>query len=79
MGLGDLAGGSFQSEALGISRGALYDRIEACPRIRKAADLEQAEIEAALEETAGDIAAAAMALEVSPLGLKHRMKALGMR
>ena len=63
---------------LGLSRATLYRLIDACPRIRKAAELGRSEIEAALRRADGDHLAAAMALEVSPQGLKRRMTALGL-
>ena len=63
--------------ALGVSRGTLYNLVESCPRVRKANDLERAEIEQALGRADGDHTAAAFALEVSPQGLKRRMTTLG--
>ena len=67
------------AEALGISRSVLYQLIEQCPQVRTAAQLEAAEIEAAVVREGGDLAAAAARLEVSAQGLKLRMKALGLR
>ncbi|MEE8524296.1 MAG: sigma 54-interacting transcriptional regulator, partial [Thermoanaerobaculia bacterium] len=64
--------------ALQISRTSLYARIEKCPRIRKPADLDRGEIEASLERAGGDVDAAAAGLEVSSLGLKRRLKELGL-
>ena len=66
------------AEALGVSRSVLYQLIEGCPRVRKAADLNQEEIEQALASH-GDEAAAARTLEVSLQGLRLRMKALSLR
>ncbi|HEY9421157.1 MAG TPA: sigma 54-interacting transcriptional regulator, partial [Thermoanaerobaculia bacterium] len=43
------------AEALGISRGSLYDRIEKSVRIRKAADLSREEILGCLERCGGDL------------------------
>lgn len=63
------------AEALGVSRATLYRLIDACPGIRKAADLERGEIEDALA-TFGDLDAAAAHLQVSPQGLKRRWKDL---
>jgi two-component system, NtrC family, nitrogen regulation response regulator GlnG len=66
------------AEQLGISRPSLYVLIEKIPGLRKAADLSRAEI---LEEQAqcrGDLAAAALRLEVSRSGLLLRMKQLGL-
>ncbi len=67
------------AEALGVSRGTLYNLVAKCPRVRKAAELERAEIEAALATADGDLEAVAVTLEVSFPGLKRRMKALGLR
>jgi len=67
------------AEALGVSRPALYRLIESCSRIRKAAELESAEIEDALEHCGRDRLAAASRLQVSPQGLKRRMTRLGLR
>jgi two-component system, NtrC family, nitrogen regulation response regulator GlnG len=64
---------------LGISRAALYLLIDACPRTRKASDLEQPEIRQALLESGGRLAGAASRLEVSEEGLKRRIKSLGLR
>jgi two-component system nitrogen regulation response regulator GlnG len=67
------------AEALGVSRPTLYRLIEGCSQIRKAAELERAEIESALADCGGDPAAAAARLRVSPQGLKRRMTRLGLR
>ncbi|MEM9556846.1 MAG: sigma 54-interacting transcriptional regulator [Acidobacteriota bacterium] len=67
------------AEALGVSRATLYTLIERCPRVRTAARLGRAEIEAALASTDGDEGAAAEALEVSARALKMRIHALGLR
>ncbi len=64
---------------LGISRAALYLLIDACPRTRKASDLEQPEVQQALLDSGGRLAEAANQLEVSEEGLKRRMKSLGLR
>jgi len=57
----------------------LYQLIEGCPRVRKAADLGREEIEDAVARGGGDLEAVAAALEVSVQGLKLRMKTLGLR
>ena len=64
------------ARALGISRTSLYELVERCPRLRKAGDLPEDELRRAFRETDGDLEAMAAALEVSPRGLKRRMKAL---
>ncbi len=64
--------------ALGISRGALYDRIEKSSKIRKAADLSREEIESCVERCGGDLDVMAGELEVSKRGLQRRMTQLGL-
>ena len=63
--------------AAGISPTSLYQLIESSPRLRKPAEIGRAEIEASLGRTGGDVDAAAFELEVSGLGLKRRLKELG--
>ena len=65
--------------AAGISPTSLYALVEKCPRLRKPAEIGRAEIEISLERASGDVDAAAFELEVSGLGLKRRLKALGLR
>jgi two-component system nitrogen regulation response regulator GlnG len=67
------------ARALGVSRPALYDRIERSTRIRKARDLEEPEIRAALAAHDGDSTRAAEELRVSPRGLVLRMRELQLR
>jgi DNA-binding NtrC family response regulator len=67
------------ARALGVSRPALYDRIERSERVRKARDLSEPEIRVALETHEGDSTRAAEELRVSPRGLTLRMRELGMR
>ncbi len=62
---------------LGISRTSLYLLIERSPSIRKAADLGKDAIHHALKTHGGNLAAAALALEVSPRGLKLHCAELG--
>ncbi len=66
------------AEALGISRGSLYDKIEKSPRIRKAADLSREEILECRERCGGDLDAMVEVLEVSKRGLQRRMTQLGL-
>ena len=63
---------------LGVSRSALYLRIDACPQARKASSLDRAEIERAASRCGGAVAAMAEILEVSQEGLKRRMRQLGL-
>ena len=63
---------------LGISRGSVYNRIEQCPRLRKAADLTREELLACRQRCGGDLDAMAAVLEVSRRGLQRRMTQLGM-
>lgn len=65
------------AQTLGISRGALYRLIDACPGIRKAVDLQRDEIARALRASDGDLENAAARLRVSSQGLKRRVTALG--
>lgn len=67
------------AEQLGISRASLYLLIDACPRIRKASDLERDELEGVFQECGGRFAAMAEKLEVSEEGLKRRLKKLNLR
>ena len=62
---------------LGISRGALYDRIDKTAKIRKAADLSREEIQACSQRCHGDLDAMVEELEVSRRGLQRRMTQLG--
>ena len=66
------------ADALGVSRATMYRLVDSSPRIRKATEVDPAEIEQALERSGGHVGKAAASLEVSPQGLKRRMKALGM-
>lgn len=61
---------------LGISRGSIYDLMEKSPSIRNAGDLSKDEIEEALERADDSVDEAALALEVSSLGLRRRLKQL---
>ncbi|MCB9743375.1 MAG: sigma-54-dependent Fis family transcriptional regulator [Alphaproteobacteria bacterium] len=63
---------------LGVAKNTLLRAIRESPELHLAQDLEEAQIEAALEQARGDIEAAAFALEVSSHGLKLRMNALGL-
>jgi two-component system nitrogen regulation response regulator GlnG len=65
------------AEQLGISRTHL-DALIARSGLRKAKDVAREEIEAAAAELAGDVEAMAAKLEVSPRGLKLRMRQLGL-
>ena len=64
------------AKALNVSRPNLYRLLEECPSTRTANELERGEIENAMAHHPGDLAAAALELEVSLQGLKRRMKAL---
>ncbi|MEM1181081.1 MAG: sigma-54 dependent transcriptional regulator [Acidobacteriota bacterium] len=65
------------AKALGLSRQALYRRIQDHPDLRTAAELSDGEIRTALERH-GSPAAAADALRVSLQGFKRRATALGL-
>ena len=64
---------------LGVSRGALYARIDRTPSLRKASDLSREDIERALSDCGGRLDDLVDRLEVSKQGLKMRMKKLGLR
>jgi two-component system, NtrC family, nitrogen regulation response regulator GlnG len=64
--------------SLGISRTALYERIEHSSSLRKAGDLSRAEIESVQAVCSGDLDAVAERLEVSRRGLVRRMRRLGL-
>jgi len=63
---------------LGLSRTALYTLIDRCAGIRKAADLDRAEIAKALARHDGDLDAVVEELRVSRHGLQLRMTELGL-
>ncbi|MEM8932237.1 MAG: sigma-54 dependent transcriptional regulator [Acidobacteriota bacterium] len=62
--------------ALGLSRPALYRRIDEHPDLRKASEIDADDVRAALAEH-GTVQRAARALKVSPQGLKRHLTALG--
>jgi DNA-binding NtrC family response regulator len=66
------------ADDLGISRTSLYALIDRSPSVRKAADLGADEIAEARRACAGDLEAMSQRLEVSPSGLKQRIKDLGL-
>ena len=65
--------------ALGISRPALYRRIEKSARIRTAKDCDGEELEQCRAACGGDLDAMAERLEISRHGLTRRMNELGLR
>ena len=64
---------------LGISRGALYERLSRDPQLRKASDLGREELQACLESCGGDLETMVDRLQVSKRGLKLRLTELGLR
>ena len=66
------------ADTLDVSRPNLYRLMEGSPSVRTAHELGLDEIQAAVAQANGDLDAAAYELEVSVLGLKRRMKALGL-
>jgi len=66
------------ADALGIARSSLYRLIDKSTRIRKAKDVPPDEIRAVRQDCEGDIRKMAAQLEVSPRGLRLRMKELGL-
>ncbi len=65
------------AQQLNLSRASLYALIDACPGLRKAADLSREEIEECAARCAGKLKAMVEELEVSKRGLQMRMKELG--
>ena len=61
------------ARALGMSKTSLYARMEACPAVRKAADLTDEEVREAHRQTGGDVVAMSAVLCVSAHGLRQRM------
>ncbi len=66
------------ADALGISRSHLDALIARSPHVRKARQLDRDEIAACAAALDGEVDAIAAALEVSPRGLRLRMKQLGL-
>ncbi len=64
------------AKALAVSRTSLYAMVERSARVRKATDLSRDDIDRALSDTGGDIAAAAASLGVSTHALKLRRRAV---
>lgn len=62
---------------LGVSRAALYRRIDGCPEINHPSKLTQVQLEAAWAEQDGQITAMVERLEVSKAGLLRRLKEFG--
>ncbi|MCB1853283.1 MAG: sigma-54-dependent Fis family transcriptional regulator [Halieaceae bacterium] len=62
---------------LGVSRQAVYRRIEASTRHRLAEQVPLAELQHTLATNSGDLEAAALALRVSASGLRARLRAAG--
>ncbi|MCP4664417.1 MAG: sigma-54-dependent Fis family transcriptional regulator, partial [bacterium] len=62
------------AEALGISRAALYKRMEKSSALRKASELGREEVAACHERCAGDVDAMVDALQVSKPALRRRMR-----
>jgi two-component system nitrogen regulation response regulator GlnG len=63
---------------LGVSRQAVYRRMADSPRHRLAGQVPQAELEQALALHGGNLRAAALALKVSPSGLRSRLRGSGL-
>lgn len=65
--------------AMGVSRASLYRLIDRNPAIQKASELDASTISAALRDCGGDASKLAAALQVSPQGLRRRMRELGLQ
>jgi DNA-binding NtrC family response regulator len=61
---------------LGVSRTSMFKLMKNLPNVRSAAGIAADEVRAALRNTGGDVAAAAMALKVSQRALRLRIKTL---
>lgn len=62
------------AEHLGVSRAAVYRRIESSPAYRLASDISVEELQVLLTEHAGDSAAVARRLRVSATGLRSQLR-----
>ncbi len=66
------------ADGLGIPRSSIYDLMERCPGVRKAADLQAGDIEGVRQACRGSVEKAAELLEVSAQALRRRLKTLGL-
>jgi two-component system nitrogen regulation response regulator GlnG len=66
------------ARALGISRAALYRRVEADPALQPTGELDAEALARCLREHEGDVGAAAAALKMSVRALKLRLRSLGL-
>ena len=64
---------------LGLSRGALYRRVETIPGVRLSADCSDAEIEEALVAVGPNLAALSRALKLSKASIASRLRLMGIR
>ncbi len=64
---------------LGLSRGALYRRVETIPGVRLSADYSDAEIEAALGRVGPNLSALSRALRLSKASIASRLRLMGVR
>lgn len=64
---------------LGLSRGALYRRVETIPGVRLSADCSDAEIEEALGTVGPNLAALSRALRLSKASIASRLRLMGIR
>jgi transcriptional regulator with PAS, ATPase and Fis domain len=62
------------AQYLGVSRAAVYRRIEVSPAYRLASDIAADELQRLLREHAGDSAAVARHLRVSLAGLRSQLR-----
>jgi two-component system nitrogen regulation response regulator GlnG len=61
---------------LGISRPSMYKLLEACPQVRRAEQIPQEEVRAALARCGGDVQACATALRTPSEALRRRLRSL---
>ncbi|RUO24402.1 sigma-54-dependent Fis family transcriptional regulator [Aliidiomarina minuta] len=65
------------ADHLGIARASVYKLIERHPEMRQVADISDEELIASYEKHAGDLEKMMWQLEVSQLGLRRRLRAMG--
>ena len=64
---------------LGLSRGALYRRVETIPGVRLSADYSDAEIEEALGTVGSNLSELSQALRLSKASIANRLRLMGVR
>ena len=65
------------ARSLGVSRQSVYRKVAASDRYRLASDVPESELAQAMQACEGDTVATALRLEVSPSGLRARLRQVG--